>query len=125
MTDIDARPVILIVMQNVLIANDIEQTILEAWPDADVITVASVDAAEEAMTSHPRIEIAFLELDSATPPPSHLTDMVTRGGGKMVMLGYEQAAPSFSADWPKLDFPFTTDDLLGLLRRFLPMGLSR
>lgn len=123
MTKTEKRPVVLIVMQSVLIANDIEQTILEAWPNAEVITTSTIASGEEAIANHRRIEIAFLELDRTNVPPVRLADLVTQGGGKMVMLGYEQGAPSFPANWSKLNFPFTTDDLLGLLTRFLPMVL--
>ena len=118
MTDIAARPVILITMQNLLIAKDIEQTIQEAWPNAEVITAAGIAAAEVAIATRPQIDIAFLEPPTTAAFPTRLVDRVIKSGGKMVILGSEKAAPDSAEHWQMLGFPFTTDDLLGFLSRF-------
>ena len=84
MTDIAAQPVILITMQNLLIAKDIEQTIQEAWPNAEVITAAGIAAAEEAIATRPQIDIAFLE-----PPTTAAFLLATRGMARLA--GFEPA----------------------------------
>ena len=108
-------PVFLVVVRDVVVGQDLAQIIVDDHPTARVIVVSSLGAAVPALAEVAAVEVAFVAAEPQVFATSPLAgDLVVRGG-KVVLMGlWDDAAPPL-ASWKMLPFPFTTDDVRGVI----------
>jgi hypothetical protein len=113
MSDTNGAPrTYLIVMQQVLVAQDIALTISDHDPGANVIIASTHAEAEAALVTVADLVLAFVADAPWQFMASSLGQAIMARGGRVVLLGEaaEEAGPT--AQWGVLDQPFTTDAVL-------------
>jgi hypothetical protein len=107
-----APPFYIVVLDEVLVARDIELMIRDLRPDAVVIVAQSLEAAAADLPDAP-IKAAFLQGDAQRIHASVVGQRLLRDGVRTVMVGREvdEAAEGVSV----LPFPFSQADVAALL----------
>lgn len=108
----NAPPTYLIVMREVLIAQDIAQTIADHDPGAQVIIALTVAEAIAALEPVTELVIAFIADQPARFGQSVLSVAITARGGRVVMLGEDAETTGPNRNWDVLYQPFTTDAVI-------------
>lgn len=109
----DLPAIIVVILQEVLVARDIEMIVRDFRPGARILLAQTLREAVDALPMG-RIEFAFLQVDAATIAASTLGRRVDADGGKVVVL-CEERGPSLPAGWTAMPFPFASDDVASLL----------
>ena len=109
------RLAILIVAAQPLVAQDIALTIVDEMPDAQVIIAESIDAGMQAIAPFAAIAIALVELEEAAFSDTALMPALTDKGARICLIGARSGQR-----WPTLPTPFSTDDLLSVLKTLAP-----
>ena len=102
----------LIVMQQVLIAQDLALTIADHDPRANVIVASTPAEAEAALAPVAHVVIAFVADAPSLFQESTLARTITARGGRVVLLGDEAEDIGPTPQWGVLDQPFSTDAVL-------------
>lgn len=114
MTNVTTTPVeqvFLILVGDVLVGQDLAQTIADDRPHARVIIAASLDSAATVLRDEAAVEIAFIEAQPLALQGSALAPILADRGAQIVLLGlWSEDAPPVP-NWKTLPFPFTTDDV--------------
>lgn len=103
--------VFLVIVRDVLVGQDLAQTILDEYPAAHVIVVASPEDAMVALADVTAIEIAFVAAEPQTFDASPLERALVIRQGKVVLMGSWSDTGFPLASWRMLPFPFTTADV--------------
>jgi hypothetical protein len=112
-----APPLFIIVVEEALVARDIELTILELRPEAVVIVTQSLGAAAAALPEG-RLEAAFVQGDAESSFASFVGQRILRDGGHLILVGRE--ADDLTAGCLLLPFPFAQADVAALLSAAVP-----
>ena len=107
----------LIVMREVVIAQDLALTITDSDPGAQVIIAATEAEAVAALGSVQSLVLAFIADRPARFARSGLARAVAQRGGRVVLLGDEAEATGPTKAWDVLEQPFNTDAVLAKLAR--------
>jgi hypothetical protein len=111
-TSAPTSPIYIIILDEVLVARDIEFTIGDVRPDATVV-VARTNEDGEAILPLGRVEAAFVQRDAARFLASAIGQRVSGDGGRLVLVGQE---PSAATDGVLvLPYPFAREDVAALL----------
>jgi hypothetical protein len=105
-------PIFVVVMDEILVATDIELIIGDLRPDARIVVSRSVERAADD-TPDGRIEAAFVQSDAARFLTSTIGQRVVRDGALVILVGREPGEES--AGISVLPFPFVRDDVAALL----------
>ncbi len=109
----EAPAIIVVVLQEILVAHDIRMILREARPDARVLLAQSLCDAERALPAG-RIEMAIVQMDPATIAGSSLGRRVVADGGKVVVVSADQRE-RLPDGWIDLPIPFASADVASLL----------
>ena len=113
-SDTKAPPaIIVVILQQVLVARDIEMIVRDLRPEARVLLARTLPEAVDALPEG-RIEIAFVQLDPAVVAASPLGRRAAADGGRVVVLCEEQGT-RLPDGWTALAVPFASDDVASLL----------
>jgi hypothetical protein len=108
-------PILLVIVDEVLVATDIQMMIADLRPDARVIVARNVAEAIGLVPKDGRIDYAFVQSDRPTFQSSILGRRLVDQGGHLVLVGAE------NGDMPDgalvLQFPFAQSDVARLLQR--------
>ena len=110
-------PTYLVVIGEVLIAQDIALTITDHDPAATVLIATSMIDAEDAVAEAASLVVAFVASRTATFAASRLFQRIKDRGGRVVLLGNDAEATAPSPDWDVLAQPFDTAAVVKALRR--------
>lgn len=121
MNDVVYPPVdtYLIVLRELLIAQDLASTITDRDPTARVLLAATPDEGLAALAAIPRLTAAFVSATPADFASSLLGAAIRARHGRVILLGVEAEASGPSTDWDVLVQPFDTVAVLGVLGREL------
>ena len=104
--------VYLIVLREVLIANDITMVIHDAVPGVRVIAVMDLDDAAKQVMPDDHVSVAFLAVDPAIAMQSALVQELAGQGTRIVIVGHdEHPALTRAMGWSVLVYPFNGDDV--------------
>lgn len=109
------RLAILIVAAQPLVAQDIALTISDEMPDAQVIIAESIDEGIQAIVPFAAIAIAMVEMEESAFSDSPLMPALADKGAQICLIGARSGQR-----WPTLPTPFSTDDLLLVLKTLAP-----
>lgn len=107
--------VFLVVERDVLVGQDLAQAITEDHPSAKVIVVPSLEDAVVAVADVDSIQIAFVGAEPQALSASPLAQGLAMRGGLVVLTGLWPERVHTPAGWKMLPFPFTTDDVRGVM----------
>jgi hypothetical protein len=83
-----STPLFIIVLDEILVARDIEMLIGELWPDARVLVARTLIEAE-AEAPEGRLVAVFVQREAAQLPATALGQRLARDGGRLVRVGWE------------------------------------
>lgn len=109
-------PAYLVLLDDVLVAMDIAETIREIAPGASVHVFADEAEAIAALEGLRVLTQAFVAADPAGFDGSDLAKGITLRGGAVVLLG-DAAEEAGATPWPVLQRPFGRDALIAQLRK--------
>jgi len=100
-----------------LVAQDLALTARDSFGLEPAIA-GDEDTARSLLAAAPdaRVELAFIHQDAATFADSPLHRQLKAQGARIVLLGTEVRAPQDGAGWQVLRLPFTTDQLVALVK---------
>lgn len=105
----------LIVVSDVVVGQDLAQAICEDHPQAEIVVATSLDEAVGALGAVPFVGVAFIAAEPEKLERSRLYRVLSAQGAQVVLMGlWTDQAPK-AAGWKLLPFPFTTDNVRGLL----------
>lgn len=107
------HPCYLVALKQVVIAQDIAQTILDHDPEAEVILGGGFSAMPEDRLPH----MAFLDLSPAEARSLAAARDLLAHGTRLVLIGDAAEAAGESHPFWVLHRPFTSDAVLSLLAR--------
>ncbi len=110
---IDPPAIIVVVMQEVLVARDIEMIVRDVRPGARVLVAQTLHEAVDALPQG-RIEVAFVQVDAAIIAASTLGRRVAADGGRVVLLS-EEKGRRLPEGWKTLPYPFASADVASVL----------
>ncbi len=105
----------LVVVPEVLIAQDLKLTITDYDAGAQVIQATTVADAEIALTGVKALAVAFLADQPNNFANSPLARAIARRGGRVVLLGEGAKTTGPTDHWGVLQMPFSTAAVLALL----------
>ena len=105
----------LVVMREVLIAQDLCLTICEFDPAARVILARDMNDALAKLGETLSLAVAFVEERPAPFARSGLSGAIAQRGGRVVLLGEQAEAHGPTSDWDVLHKPFATNHVLSIL----------
>ncbi len=105
--------IIVVVLQEMLVARDIEMIVRDARPSARVLVAQTLHEAVDGLPKG-RIEVAFVQVDSATIAASSLGCRIAADGGTVVVL-CEEMTGRLPQGWKALPYPFASADVASLL----------
>jgi hypothetical protein len=101
-------PIFVIVLDEVVVARDIELIIGDVRPDARIVVARTLSDAETHLP-YGRIEAAFVQRDAVRFFASALGDRVAKDGGRLVLV--EQVFDAATDGVSVLSFPFSREDV--------------
>ena len=102
----------LIVMQQVLVAQDLALTISD-YDASAIVKIAGTHAeAEAALLNIAQMELAFVADAPSRFMQSSLAQSIRARGGRVILLGEEAEEDGPTQHWGVLNQPFTTDAVL-------------
>jgi hypothetical protein len=107
----------LIVVGELLIAQDLALTIGDHDSTADVILASTLPQAKAALASVPHLRHAFVAASPDAFVESGLDQAIRQRGGRAILMGVEAEAAGPSPGWDVLPQPFTTDCVLALFAK--------
>lgn len=113
-----------IVLRELLIAQDLAQTITDRDPAARVILAATPDEAVIALSDVARVVVAFVSAAPSEYIASSLGPAIKARRGRVILLGCEAEGVGATQDWDVLPQPFDTNAVLGVLGRVLGQAHS-
>ena len=113
---VSVRRTYLIVVSEMLVAQDIAQTIADFDAAADVIFAKCTAEAEAALAWSDTVAIAFVASRPQNFVGSTLAGAISARGGRVVLLGVEAEATGPTSGFDVLSQPFDTDSLIARLR---------
>jgi hypothetical protein len=105
-------PIFIVIIDEVLVARDIEMIIDETAPDAAVVVARTVNDPD-VVVPEGRIVAAFVQGDMARFIASAIGARVLMDGAKLVLVGQEPATTT--QDLVVLPYPFAADDVADLV----------
>lgn len=109
------RGAFVIVVRDVLVGQDLAQTIAEDRPEAPVIVATSLQGALVAMHEVATVEAAFVAADPKEFARSPLAFALAECGAQVVLMGLWADEPLPVTGWKRLRYPFTSDDVRGVI----------
>lgn len=116
--DTDSEATCLILVRDALIRQDIAQAVADA-ADVEVIAVDTMANATLAITNKTQLSLAFVEATPDCYRESALAAHLAERGARVVLVGSWDDRAAKAHGWAMLRFPFTTDDVLDVLRQNL------
>jgi hypothetical protein len=113
--EIGAPTTYLIVLRQVLVAQDIAMAIAEHDSGARVILVRDAAEALPRLAEVQRLALAFVGQDPLSFRDSALGHAVAERGGRVVLMGQEAEAQGEAQGFAVLARPFSTSDVIKLL----------
>ncbi len=111
-------PTYIIVMRDVLIAQDLSLTIGDHDPGARIEVASSLTEAEAIVARLTQIVMAFIVEAPRKFRHSDLSRAIAERGGRVVLLGDDAEDGGPTPDWDVLYRPFSTDEVLARLTRW-------
>lgn len=109
--------VIVIVMDDVLIAEDLALTIAEAAPTAQIVKVSMLAQVQAAIADSGRVRLAFINANPSMLRGSSLAQMFSAHGTRVVLTGLWDDAQAAVHGCEALPFPFATEDVYAVIAR--------
>ena len=109
----DYPAIIVVILNEVLIARDIETIVRGVRPGARVLLAQTLHEAADSLPRG-RIELAFVQVDSAVIAASTLGQRVAADGGRVVVLCADEGR-QLPQGWTALPYPFASADVASLL----------
>ena len=106
----------LIVLKQVVVAQDIALTLSDLNPAAQVVVASSHSEALAALAAVSSVALAIVNDGPQSFPHSDLCHAITLRGGRVVLVGTEAEDAGEAAGWQVLHRPFTSDAVLALLK---------
>ena len=113
-------PVCLIVMREMLIAQDLTMMIGDARPDLQVRWAVTQDAALQQLADDVPVVLAMVDMPPQEFSASQLAARVAASKAMLIHLGHDEPMRDKAAHIRALPYPFGLDDVLGILAA-LPM----
>lgn len=110
----------LVLEPDVLVAQDIGETLVAASPGAAVNHAGSVEEALAFAHKLPRIDLAVLHLSNGKIRDSGLDRALSGSGTSLLVLGDEEPATGHeesASTWQRVGLPFTSAMILNALER--------
>lgn len=107
----------LIVLRELVIAQDIAQTIGDVDPAARIIVTATPTEALAALADVDRLAVAFVSALPEQFDDLPLRQAIARRGGRAVLLGHEAETAGPSDKWDVLPQPFSTQTVIAILEK--------
>ncbi len=107
-----AAPIFIVILDEVLVAQDIELIIGDVRPDAKVVRARTLEDGI-AIVPAGRVEAAFVQRDAARFLASAIGRRVAGDGGQLVLVGHEPALAAKGV--AVLPFPFARENVTALL----------
>lgn len=113
----DAGSAIYLILEpDVVVAEDLSDTISAGDPRAETHVVADIEAAGAALDGLPPVEAAVLNARIADLERSGLAERIEGGGGMIVVLnGQEDPADIARTGWQFVQRPFRADSVVSAL----------
>jgi hypothetical protein len=105
----------LVVISEIIVAEDIAQTILMRAPGAQIITARTLAEAQSAIRHHPRLTVAFVEASEPCFAASTLAAELSLRKARVVLLTDRPRGERQGRNWDLLDMPFTETALSAFL----------
>ena len=109
----DPPAIIVVILQETLVARDIEMIVRNARPGVRILVARTLREAWDTLPQG-RVEVAFVQVDAETIAASTLARRVAADGGLLVVLS-EEKSRKLPLGWKALPFPFATADVASLL----------
>jgi hypothetical protein len=107
-----ASPLFIIVLDEILVARDIEMVVSELRPDVRVL-VARTLAEAEAEVPEGRVAALFVQQEAVRLPASPIGQRLARDGGRIVLVGQEPDKAENGTSVVRL--PFALNDVEALV----------
>jgi hypothetical protein len=115
MTPHNSKNVYLIIVDDLLVAEDLRQTIVELIPDAQILAAADPDAALLALEVDTIVAAAIVETESQLFIGSPLADHLERIGTRIILCDSWDSSFAVEKAWAVLPTPFSADDVRAAL----------
>lgn len=115
MTTHITEPVFLIVVADLLVAEDLRQIILERTPAAQIIIAATPEDGRAALTPDMQVKTAVITTSSQAFAGSDLAAHLAQSGTHIMLTDPWDATAVNEKGWSILPFPFTSTDVHALL----------
>ncbi len=109
-----AKPIFVLVIREVLVAQDIAMVIRDLQPDAEIVMARTLDDAARGIPEG-RVVSAFVQMRPAAFQQSLLAQRAMADGAKIMLVDQDDAALAALPCAKVLRFPFTRDDVANLL----------
>lgn len=100
---------VLVVVRDILVGQDLAQTISEARPEARVIVVTSLEDAVAALADVQAVALTFIAAEPEALTASPLAQALADRGAKVVLMGTWADQRSVVKSWKRLPLPFTSE----------------
>lgn len=117
MTTHITEPVFLIVVADLLVAEDLRQIILERTPAAQIIIAATPEDGLAAITLDMQVKTAVITTSSQSFASSDLAAHLAQSGTHIMLTDPWDVTAAREKGWSILPFPFTSNDVHSLLSR--------
>lgn len=118
MSDCGRKAIYVVVLGQVVVAQDIAQAISGFDPQATIITTPRREDAVAALAGmEGRLEFAFMNTPPRLLPQDLLADAARARGGRIVLIHDEAETGGEGEGYLVLARPFTTDLVIDMLRR--------
>ena len=114
-------PCYLIVMSQVLVAQEIAMTIRNLDTGAKVFIATDRGHAVAQLQSVSRLDLAFLSKHPFAYEGSSLSRAIELRGGRAILLGSDAERASPTKDWDVMEQPFDTQALMGHQTSYQPV----
>ena len=115
MDEADRMPTVLIVLGEVLVAQDIAESIREKFAEAAIHVSSDIEEATMRLAHVERLDFAILGMGAQDFERSPLADAIAARGGKVILTGLDAEYDGDVAAWPVLMQPFTSESVWSLL----------
>lgn len=113
-----ARPVFVIVLPEILVAQDLEIMIRDILPDAAVVVARTLDETA-AILPPGRIVAAVVQQAPARAAATDMGERLRADGGRFVMLDPDPS-DQLPQGWASMPLPFVEEDVAALIKDCVP-----
>ena len=122
MQDIALKPHFIVSVDEMLVARDIEMSIADLRPDAQIIVARTLAEVAAQLPQEGRVEAAFVQCDAARFLASGAGQRLIADGGRLVLVG--QGVETATAGMQTLPQPFAHADIQGVLADLPRIGIG-